>query len=222
MRFRSSSLVACVALSTVSGCHAPGDAARSVTAVTAVQTSLDSCNALVWPATGQDTDGQAGASGKAAGLTSTVHTFRLFSLFVPDSAEITGTDSGLGGPSLTWPGCSGCRFGVSIQGDSGVGLEARIARIIAAQRTIDSINRDPHTVVHEFDEIDGPPQPFVTRTGRGYLIDNDCGDCAAMSLLFGRPGYIATIGLGGDDDVPDLGRHLCEMTVIGKTFEWRP
>jgi hypothetical protein len=93
--------------------------------------------------------------------------------------------------------------------------------MVAAQHTIDSINRDPHTIVHELDEIDGPPLPFLTPAGRGYLIDTECGDCAAMALLFGHLGYIAEVGLGGDDDVPHLGRHLCEMTVVGKTFAWR-
>jgi hypothetical protein len=93
--------------------------------------------------------------------------------------------------------------------------------MMESQRKIDSINRDPHTVVHEFDEIDGPPQPFTTSTGRGYLIDNDCGDCASTTVLFGRPGYIAEANFGGDDDVPNLGRHVCEMTVVAKTFTWR-
>ena len=145
----------------------------------------------------------------------------MFSLFIPDSARIVATDSVTGGVSIAWPGCSGCRFGVEILPDSGLGLEARIGRMVAAQHTIDSINRDPRTVVHEFDEIDGPPRAFMTPAGRGYLIDTDCGDCAAMTLLFGREGYVAEVGLGGDDDVPDLGRHLCEMTAVGKSFAWR-
>jgi hypothetical protein len=41
-------------------------------------------------------------------------------------------------------------------------------------------------------------------------------------MLFGHPGHIAEIALGGDDDVPNLGRHLCEMTVVGKSFARRP
>ena len=146
----------------------------------------------------------------------------MFSLFVPDSARLVVTDTTLGVLSLTWPGCEGCRFGLAIHADSGIGLEARIARMVASQRTIDSINHDPHTDVHEFDEIDGPPRPFTTSTGRAYLVENDCGDCAATSLLFGRRGYIAELSLGGDDDVPNLGRHLCEMTAVGKSFTWRP
>jgi hypothetical protein len=150
-----------------------------------------------------------------------VFTFQRFSLFIPDSARVTSADTVLGGLHLAWPGCAGCRFGLRIGPDSGIALETRVARMVESQRKIDSINHDPKTVVQEFDEIDGPPLAFMTATGRGYVIDNDCGDCAATTVLFGRPGYIAEVNFGGDDDVPNLGRHVCEMTVVAKTFTWR-
>jgi hypothetical protein len=145
----------------------------------------------------------------------------MFSLFIPDSARITVTDSSAGGLSLAWPRCPDCRFGVGIRADSGVGLEARIARMVAAQHAIDSTNSDPNTIVQEFDEIDGPPQQFQTAAGRGYLVDENCGDCVAITVLFGRPGYVAELALGGDAGVPDINRHVCEMTVVAKTLAWR-
>ena len=119
------------------------------------------------------------------------------------------------------PGCPDCEFEVRVQPDSGVALEARVASVVARQRSIDSINRDPATKVHEFDEIDSPPREFVSAAGRGVMLDNSCGDCASVSLLWGSPGYIADISFGGGDNVPDLAQHLCEMTAIGKTFTWR-
>jgi hypothetical protein len=215
-------LACLVVASAVVGCRAGGDAGDSVAAGTAVHHSLDSCGGLVGRQAAPDTVGRPGITRTAANRAGAVHAFRLFSLYVPDGVRVTTTDSGFGGASLSWPGCVGCRLGVAIQVDSGIGLDARIARMVAAQRTIDSINHDPKTVIHEFDDIDGPPQPFVTPLGRGYLIEDACGDCAARTLLLWRSGYIAEIGLGVDDDVPDPGRHLCEMTVIGKTFAWRP
>jgi hypothetical protein len=71
----------------------------------------------------------------------------MFSLFIPDNARIVAVDSAIGGVSLAWPGFPGCEFSVRIQPDSGIGVEARIARMVAAQRTIDSINRAPVAVV---------------------------------------------------------------------------
>ena len=93
--------------------------------------------------------------------------------------------------------------------------------MVAAQKAIDSINKDPNTTVHEFDDIDGPPRPFTTAAGRGYLIDNSCGDCASTMVLFGRRGWIADIGFGSDDDTPEGGRHECEMLTVAKSFAWR-
>jgi hypothetical protein len=150
-----------------------------------------------------------------------VRTFPLFSMFVPDEARIIAIDSTKGEVSLAWPDCPRCQFTVTVRPDSGIDVEARIAQLVAQQRTIDSINHDPYTVLHEFDEIHGPPQPFRTTSGRGYLVNVDCGDCAHVELYFGRPGYVAYVELLADDDVPDVSRHLREMIEIGKTFAWR-
>lgn len=199
-----------------SASHVQPSAEPSTDSMPALQLALDSCQAA----------GRAAPAGAQhvtpdAVLRGTVHNFRMFSLVVPDSAQITVSDTLLGGVTLTWPRCADCTFALSVRADSGIDLEQRIARIVAEQRRIDSVNRDPQAVAGEFNEIDGPPEPFTTLTGKGYLIDNDCGDCAARTLLFGRPGYIAALSFGGDDNVPELGRHLCEMTAIGKTFTWR-
>lgn len=219
-RFAVSVAGAVVALSPL-GCHALGDATRLSTVPSVVTRALEACNPLASRDAGPGDSGRAPAPRATSAWSGYTRSFPMFSLFIPDNARIVAIDSAIGGVSLAWPGCPRCEFSVRIQPDSGIGVEARIARMVAAQRTIDSINRDPHTVVYEFNDIDGPPQPFTTITGRGYQIHNDCGDCADIDLLFGRPGYIAQVGLGGDDDVPNLSRHLCEMTVIGKTFAWR-
>jgi hypothetical protein len=219
-RFGHAVTVAALA-SALANCRTPADAAHPTPVAIAVQQSLDSCNSLAWRRPEGDIVHGKNGSRKPASLTGAMRDFRLFSLFVPDSAHVVVTNAGLGGIAFALPGCSGCRFDVGIHVDSGINLEARIARIVAAQRTIDSINAEPHADAREFDNIDGPPQRFTTATGRGYMIDNDCGDCASTTLLFGRPGNVAVIGLGGDDDVPDLARHSCEMTAIGKSFAWR-
>jgi hypothetical protein len=192
--------------------------ATSAGSMAVLQQALDSCRAA-----GRAGSAAPGAQNGAADdplLHGTIRTFPMFSLFVPDSARAT-VDTVRGSVSLAWPRCPDCRFTVHVQPDSGIDLEQRIARLVAEQRRIDSINRDPQAPDQEFDEIDGPPQPFTTSAGRGFLIDNDCGDCAAITLLWGRSGSIAELNLGGDDNVPELGRHLCEMTAIGKTFSWR-
>src|ERR1051325_1129187 len=72
----------------------------------------------------------------------------------------------------------------------------------------------------EFAVIDEPPLKVRTHGGDGYLIDNDCGDCADYMLLVGRPGQIARIGWVGDDRQPNLRRLLCEMRTVALTFNW--
>lgn len=149
-----------------------------------------------------------------------IRDFGEFSMFVPAASRVT-IDRATGNVHLSWPACPACLLSVEVHPAAGQDMEARIAQLVAQQRTIDSINHDPNTVLHEFDVIDGPPQRFRTRTARGYLIREDCGDCAHVSLLLEKPGYVAWVELRADDDVPDLGRHVIEMTEIGTTFTWR-
>ena len=148
------------------------------------------------------------------------HSFAKFTLFIPDSVRVGSVD-GEGTVHLTWPRCSACRFDVAIHGDSGIDVEARVRRLVAEQRRIDSVNKDP-AALHEFDDIDGPPRPITTAAGNGYLISESCGDCGSTTLLVGRPGTVAEIAFGGDDNVPELGRRECEMAVVAKSFAWRP
>ena len=139
-------------------------------------------------------------------------------LFIPDGARITAADTATD-LTLSWPQCPGCSFAVTIMPDSGIGIESRIAHLVAEQKQIDSANAVDS--IGDFDVINGPPQSFTTSSGHGYEIDNSCGDCANTDLLYGRPGYIATVSFGGSDDAPKLGRHLCEMMAVGKSFAWR-
>lgn len=208
-----------LAVAMASGCRTTGDTQRTLRAsatANGVEASLDSCEAVKWPS--RDTTPPLRPHARLAGR---VRSYGRFSFWVPDSAHVT-IDSTRGGVGLTWPDCEKCRFGVSVQRDTTTGgLEGRIAKMIASQKVIDSINNDPHTTIHEFDEIDGPPRPFTTAAGRGYLIDESCGDCAATTILFGRRGWIAEIGFGSDDDTPEGGRHECEMLAVAKSFAWR-
>lgn len=187
------------------------------TANHSVVASLDSCNALPWPG---DTAGTQ--LGHSAWSTGKVRTFGRVSIFVPERATATVVDTTLGVVTLEWRECPMCKFGVEVDVDSaGTGVEGQVARQVAAQRRIDSINADPKTTAMEFDEINGTPEPFTTEAGRGYRIEDNCGDCMAIRLLFGQPGYIATVALGGDAGAPMLARHACEMLVLGKTLRWR-
>ncbi|CAN5398681.1 hypothetical protein BH09GEM1_BH09GEM1_27970 [soil metagenome] len=104
---------------------------------------------------------------------------------------------------------------------TGKGIDGEVARLIESQRVIDSVNHDPRANGRELDEYDMPPAPFTTPVGRGYYIQRSCGDCTEASLLFGRPGSIADISFNMPDDVPKGLRTACEMTVVGKTFQWR-
>jgi hypothetical protein len=107
------------------------------------------------------------------------------------------------------------------QDSSGTGIDGRVARLVAAQHVIDSINDDPHTTVFEFDEMVGPPRPFKTATQRGIMLEDSCGDCGAETMLFGRRGQIAVVSLSAGDDEPALPRRMCELAAVGKTFRWR-
>ena len=176
-------------------------------AVSAVVAGLDSCS--------QD-------SSQAMRWSGVVRSFGRFTLFLPDSARILDLDRTTGRLDVAWPRCpDNCRFGVAVYSDSGVSLEARVAQMVAEQRRIDSVNRDPGTAVSEFDEIDAPPRSFTTPAGGGYVIVHSCGDCAATTLKFGRSGQIADISVSAEA-VPDAGRRMCEMTVVGRSFSWRP
>lgn len=205
--------------SVVTGCRAADESLRTQPDATPIAAALDSCGLASTP--GKRQDRQPIVSGTRTRWSGAVRSFPMFSLFIPDSAKATLTGGGAKGVTLAWPECPKCTFSVFIKPDSGIGLEARIASLVAEQRRIDSVNRDPNTVIHEFDEIDGPPVPFTTRAGRGYRIEDSCGDCTSTRLLLARPGYVAQIALGADDDTPDFVRHWCEMIVIGKTLTWR-
>ncbi|MGH7680227.1 MAG: hypothetical protein ACRENU_17280 [Gemmatimonadaceae bacterium] len=106
-----------------------------------------------------------------------------------------------------------------IYSDSGQSLEARIAGLVAEQRRIDSVNKDPRAVA-EFDKIDGPPKPSTTAAGQGFVINHSCGDCAATTLKFGAAGFIADVNLSADA-VPGAGQRMCEMAAVGRSFKWR-
>jgi hypothetical protein len=208
-----------VATTVSSGCRASGDVQRtlraSATAI-GVEASLDSCAAMKWSA--NDTTPPGHQRRRLAGR---VRSFERFSIWVPDSAHVT-VDSAARAVGLAWPDCEKCRFGVNVQRDTTTGgLDGRIAKMIASQKVIDSINNDPRTIIHEFDDIEGPPQPFTTAAGRGYIIDDSCGDCAATTVLFGRRGWVGEIWFGSDDDTPEGGRHECEMRVVATSFAWR-
>lgn len=198
----------------IPACHASSSGSLPSTAMVATK-ALDSCDALQWRTNRESTTVAAGSSVGRGTWAGRVRRFGSFTLFVPDSARIISADTVRGSVQLGWPGCpEWCNFDAHADPDSSVGLEARITRIVAEQRRIDSAG-------DEFNAIDGPPEAFVTPNGRGYYIDNDCGDCAMSTLMFWKRGSIAVVGFGGDDQVPSLGRHLCEMEVVGKTFAWR-
>ncbi|HYD52864.1 MAG TPA: hypothetical protein VEA99_09565 [Gemmatimonadaceae bacterium] len=149
-----------------------------------------------------------------------VRAFDRFTLFVPDSAALVG-DADAGHFTLSWPGCpDACRFAVGVHADSGINLEARVARMVAEQRLVDSMNADPRSEAMEFDVLAGPPQPFDTSHGRGYRIDDACGDCAASTLMFGKAGLIASVSLSADA-MPGAGHRMCEMMAVARSFAWR-
>ena len=143
------------------------------------------------------------------------------SMFVPDSAQLTVTDTTRGAFGLAFKDCPGCRFRVDVAVDStGKGVDGLVAALVAEQRTVDSAKKDPRGVM-QFDVIDGPPTAIDVGGERAYIIDDDCGDCLAKRIVFGRSGYIATVSIGSDDDVPAGARHSCEMEALGKSLRWR-
>ena len=215
---RAAGLTALVTLvGSLTACRTRDNATAQSSAIPALlRQALDSC-----PARRTSASARTAQEEPSALLKGSVRDFGKFSIFVPDDARVRVLDSASSRMTVGLPGCPDCEFEVRVQPDSGVALEARVASVVARQRSIDSINRDPATKVHEFDEIDSPPREFVSAAGRGVMLDNSCGDCASVSLLWGSHGYIADISFGGGDNVPDLAQHLCEMTAIGKTFTWR-
>lgn len=201
-------------------CRAQHTAAGDSTAVaeSIVRTSLDSCRAI---ASGPDSSaGARDSARKEKRLSGAMRTLGEFSVFVPDA--VASPPPGANAIDINaWADCPQCRMSVDVRPDAGNPLEKRIAARVAEQRRIDSANADPAAPAHEFDEIDGPPTPFVGRAGRGYQIDDDCGDCASIEVLFERAGRIATISYGFDDDVRMPWRRMCEMTTIARSFAWK-
>lgn len=199
-------------------CHPSGEARLPASAHAALTASLDSCRAIRSRTAVRESP-TLRTSSWSTGL---VREFRGFALFVPDSARVEPSDSVAGDVRLSWSGCASCGLIVRLEEDSsGAGIDGRVARLMAAQRVIDSINNDPHTTVFEFDELDGPPRPFKTATQRGIMLEDSCGDCGSETMLFGRRGQIAVVSLSADDDEPAGPRRMCELAVVGKTFRWR-
>lgn len=194
----------------------PTDSVRVAEAV--IQRSLDSC--YVIEAGPYLTAAKRDSARKAKRLTGRLVDFEGFSLFLPE--DVAKPARGASSINLSgWSNCPKCRFGVNVQSDSGIPLEKRIAARVAEQKRIDSVNADPHRTASEFDEMDGPPTPFTGRAGRGYQIDDDCGDCMSISVSFARPSVIATIDYGFDDDISMPWRHRCEMETMARSFAFR-
>jgi hypothetical protein len=187
----------------------PTFGASAVTAAVdvSIPVALDSCNADTAPNT------------RWSGI---VRSFGPYTLFLPDSVRMLDSDSITGTLKLSWPRCpEQCSFTVTVYPDSGLSLEVRVARLVAQQRRIDSVNTLPGVAATEFDELDGPPRPFRTSAAQGFAIDHSCGDCAATTLKFERSGHIADVSLTADA-FPEAWRRMCEMTVVGKSFAWLP
>ena len=205
-------------LGVAAACHPSGETRLPASAHAELTASLDSCRAI----RSRSTVLESPTLRTSSWSTGLVREFRGFALFIPDSARVEPSDSAAGDVRLSWSGCASCRLSVRLEKDSsGAGIDGRVARLIAAQRVIDSINNDPHTTVFEFDELVGPPRPFKTATQRGTMLEDSCGDCGAETMLFGRRGQIAVVSLSADDDEPALPRRMCELAVVGKTFRWR-
>jgi hypothetical protein len=223
-RVRGAFAVACLLVLTFAGCSVHRDlpdgqriVQPTPDPVAVLRHSLDSCNSERYPsdAAGTPTD-RAGSWATGA-----VRAIGRVSIFVPDRMRLAATDSTLGAFGFLFSDCPGCNFKVAVAVDSnGKGVEGQVALLVAEQRRVDSINKIPNAV-GEFDVIDGPPTPIDIDGVRAYLIDNDCGDCLASSILFGSPGYIATVNFGGDDRMPALAQRACEMTALGETLRWR-
>ena len=209
-------LGACVA---VTACRAKAAVTRdsSHAAETVISRALDSCSLTP---TGPDTTAVAHNEARnAKRLTGHMVSFDGFSLFIPDGAPAPSTDAS----SLSlrgWTVCADCHLSVTVHPDSGKSLEQRIAARVAEQKRIDSVNADPKTPGMEFDDMFGRPRPFRGRAGRGYSINDGCGDCVSVTVLFGRPPRIASINYGFDDTVRMPWRRSCEMAVLARSFAW--
>lgn len=225
MNRRARFIVICVVIGACRAQHgatgnSTGDSTGESTAgaESIVRKSLDSCNAIAF---GPDSSAAARDSARREKrLAGAIRTLGDFSIFVPEGVAAPRT-AGDAIDLAAWADCPQCRMSLAVQSDSGKPLETRIAEQVAAQRRIDSANADPASPAREFDEIDGPPTPFAGRAGRGYRIDNDCGDCASTTVLFEHAGRIATIDYSFDDNVGMPWRRMCEMTTIARSFAWK-
>jgi len=179
--------------------------------------SLDSCNAGRRPSNPSATP----AVRASTWATGAIRSIGRVAMFVPDSAQLTVTDTTFGAFGFSFSDCPGCRFGLEVAVDStGKGIEGLVSALVAEQRAVDSANKDSRGVM-QFNVIDGPPTRIDVGGEPAYIIDDDCGDCLARRIVFGRSPYIATVGISTDDDVPVGARHSCEMEALGKTLRWR-
>jgi hypothetical protein len=186
--------------------------------IDALHQELDSCNVGRYPSEPPGTP----AKRKSTWATGAIRSIGRVSMFVPDSARLTVSDTTRGAFGFAFRDCPGCGFNVSVDRDTtGKGIDGLVAELIAEQRAVDSANKDPKRLAYEFDVIDGPPRPIEVGGERAYFIDDDCGDCVEARIVLGRPGYIATVHLSTGDDTPMVARHTCEMMALGRTFRWR-
>jgi hypothetical protein len=148
---------------------------------------------------------------------------RYFTVSIPataraiprDSAEITSIQVD------SFPGCAQCSLGGHIWPDTvGDGADGHIRRILREEARIDSLNNDPKTGVHEFNNYN-PPARRVTGAGDSAIfIRGDCGDCLTESYFFGMPGRIAELNVTIDTGVGERG-NACGLRRSALSFRWR-
>jgi hypothetical protein len=101
----------------------------------------------------------------------------------------------------------------------GDGVYGRIRRILREEARIDSINKDPKTTLHEFNNYH-PPALRVKGSGdSAVFIDGDCGDCLTESYFLGVPGRLVEIAVVVDERAAK-GR-ICALRRAVLSFRWK-
>lgn len=122
-----------------------------------------------------------------------------------------------------FPNCGDyCWISVRLAADSARGgADAHVARILRAEAIVDSINRDPRTILFQFHDYHGPPLPVGMNSNRGIWLAGDCGDCTSASLFVAGERAIAEIEYSIDSRQPYSPRLACRLGYVAQTFRWR-
>jgi hypothetical protein len=206
--------IACAAPPVAEGGHPKRDADSAA--------SADTCPG---PRTPADGVGSAYFKEDPAGSWTEVRTYTTtgWSIIVPAVAVVTpgASEASAGVGIRPFPVCRLCNISVSVEPDEGGGPKAVVAKILANEARIDSLNHTRGAIDgYEFNEYHGPARVLVRGGDSAIYLRGDCGDCRSGHYFFGDGKRIAHVTYEADN-ARNAEQRACELERVALTFRWR-